>query len=360
MSTIKRSLPKYQVLAEHFRDQLTRGELRPGDRLPSLSEMKSQHGASRPTVEKAQSILEQEGWIERLHGAGIFVKTPTAEVRPSGTGIVGLSGLGFAARSQSFYWARLMEGICEAAEATATPLLLLGHENTHGWEKVDGVLISDWNATGVLRQVPPGLPRVSVLASFHDVASVRADDFIGARDAVRYLLDLGHRRIAYLHAAASDTVVQKRIAGYTDALAGAGITPDPKWMRTLQGMYDIGAAFVAEGRNSITRWLADDWQALGCTALLCHNDEVALGVMQVLHENGLRVPGDVSVVGFDGSDVADSVKPRLTTVEVPLREIGFAAFELLKEQMASGHAIIGERVLEPRLKVRESCGVVSP
>ena len=195
-----------------------------------------------------------------------------------------------------------MEGICEAAEASATPLLLLGHENTAGWEKVDGVLISDWNATGVLRKAPPGLPRVSVLASFHDVASVRADDYVGTRDAVRYLMDLGHRRIAYLHGGL-DPVSQKRIAGYTGALKSSGVSPESKWLRVLQGQYDIGAAFVAEGRNSMARWLADDWTRLGCTALLCHNDEVAVGAMQVLQENGLRVPGDVSVVGFDGSDM---------------------------------------------------------
>lgn len=358
MAYTKDAKPKYLQLAEHFRGQLTRGELRPGDRLPSLTEMRAQHGASRPTVEKAHSLLEQEGWIERQHGAGIFVKAPPALDRQAGTSIVGLSGPGFAVGGQSFYWARLMEGICEAAEASATPLLLLGHESSRGWEKVDGLLISDWRATWAMRHLPPELPRVSVLNSFDGVASVRADDFAGIRAAVQHLLSLGHKRIAYLHGFADHAVVTDRIAGYQAALREAGIEARSEWQRPLTGLYSVGSDFTDQGRSIMLQWLNEGWEGLGCTAILCHNDETALGVMVALKENGFHVPQDVSVVGFDGSDAGDQVNPRLTTIIVPLREIGRAAFEALQQQMRAGKPDARLQTLAPTLKVRESSAQV--
>lgn len=351
MPVTKRDTPKYQQLAELFRGQLTRGELRPGDRLPSLTEMKEQHGASRPTVEKAHSLLEQEGWIERQHGAGIFVKTPPAR---ASTGIVGLSGPGFAIRGQSFYWSRLMEGICGAAEASSTPLLLLGHESTDGWEKVDGLLVSDWLARSALRYGPPQMPRVSVLVAFEGIASVSADDYAGANAAVRHLLKLGHRRIGYLHGSPDQPIMRQRIAGYRAALQEEGITAPPEWLRLMEGLYDQGGAFTTQARRAMQRWLREDWRDLGCTALLCHNDEAALGVIKALQENGLQVPGDVSIVGFDGSDVGASATPGLTTVSVPLQAIGAAAFALLQAQMQAGRPSADSRLLAPTLVVRES------
>jgi GntR family transcriptional regulator of arabinose operon len=348
------AIPKYQQLAAHFRRQLTRGELRPGDRLPSRNEMRAQHGASRPTVEKAHSLLEQEGWIERQHGAGIFVKSPPAQTKRVATGIVGLSGPGFAFGNQSFYWMRLMAGIGQAAAASGTPLLLLGHETPLGWEQVDGLLVSDWRATGAMRHLPQQLPRVSVLASFEGIAAVCADDFAGLRAAARHLLKLGHQRICYLHSYSDHSVVTQRIAGYRAALREAGIEARAEWLRPLHGRYELGAEFTSEACKNMSQWLRDGWRDLGCTAILCHNDEAALGVMQALQENGLRVPEDVSVVGFDGSDEGETSRPRLTTMEVPLREIGIAAFELLQAQMREGKPNSSQRVLAPRLKVRES------
>ena len=84
------------------------------------------------------------------------------------------------------------------------------------------------------------------------------------------------------------------------------------------------------------RPVEDGWQALGCTAILAHNDEAAIGVMNALAARGLGVPQDVSVVGFDGTMICDFCTPKLTSVKVPLREIGSRAVKVLLEQIQGG------------------------
>ena len=103
-------------------------------------------------------------------------------------------------------------------------------------------------------------------------------------------------------------------------------------------------------------WLANNWQQAGCTALLAHNDYVAIGVMDALREAGLRVPDDIAVVGFDGLEVGQFVSPRLTTVEVPLHEIGAQAVEMLCAQIESGQRSAEHRLLPTRMVQGQSCG----
>ena len=131
-------------------------------------------------------------------------------------------------------------------------------------------------------------------------AGVSADDGNGARLATQHLLDLGHQRIAYLHGYEDHPLMHSRLAGYREALLAEGITPQRSWARRLRGRYDTGARFSSEGRKNMKLWLRDGWREAGFTALLCHNDEVALGAIAALSEAGIRVPQDVSVVGFDG------------------------------------------------------------
>jgi LacI family transcriptional regulator len=170
--------------------------------------------------------------------------------------------------------------------------------------------------------------------------------------AVDHLLRLGHRRIAYL-VGRPNYFTQVRLAAYQDALLRAGIEPQLRWVRHMR--YQPGEnEFVAAPRERMMEWLNEDWRALGCTALLAHNDQAARGVIEVLSEAGLRVPGDVSVVGFDGAeaaaDVADGLAPRLTTIEVPLQEVGRRSIELLL-QLLNGESGIESIVLPVRLLV---------
>jgi len=341
---------KYQQLADHFMAQIRSGQLAPGTQLPTFAQMNQQHDVSRSTVEKMLLILEREQLIERQNGNGIFVAQGR---RRSTQGIIGLSGEGFNFGEYSSYWSQIMGGAREASAREKTQLLILDPHSTHGWEKVDGVLVCDWTSPRDSHSQIADLPVVSLMTPVEGMASAIADDENGTYIATRRLLELGHRKIAYMHGYDCSTTT-RRLAGYSRALQEAGIEQSPNWTRYLQGKYYVGARFSIEARRNMLQWLREDWSTLGCTALLCHNDEAAIGAIQAFAEFGISVPQDVNVVGFDGTEFCDLVSPSLSSVGVPLREIGAAGVELLLKQIKADAVSDEHRVLPVQWQERNS------
>src|SRR5690349_8315370 len=109
-------LPKHKQVYERLRDQIDRGELRIGDKLPSYGEMLRNYGVHTNTSEKVFARLEQEGLIERQNGVGIYVSSRIPRERKTKLQTVGLSGLGFLVGNSSSYWANLNDGVREVAE----------------------------------------------------------------------------------------------------------------------------------------------------------------------------------------------------------------------------------------------------
>lgn len=155
------------------------------------------------------------------------------------------------------------------------------------------------------------------------IACVSAANTAGAHAATRHLLELGHRRIAVITGPPGWCATEERLAGYRAALAGAGLLPDP----VLEAPADFE---VPGGRRAAAALLALPEPP---TAVLAFNDNLALGAMQVAAERAVRVPDDLSVVGFDDSDFAALVTPGLTTVRQPLAEMGRMAVLLLLRQL---------------------------
>jgi DNA-binding LacI/PurR family transcriptional regulator len=184
-----------------------------------------------------------------------------------------------------------------------------------------------------------------------------ADEYSGIQAAVQHLTSQGHRRIGYLLMREYSPEAPLRLAGYEVALREAGIEPLPEWVWRLRGgNVAASVSFVEIGRLSMRAWLNDGFLQLGCTALLAQNDETALGAIDVLREAGLKTPDDISIIGFDGTEVAEYCSPPLTTVAMPLRDIGSKAVEIALTLMQ------GERMehtpqvitLPTQLKVRET------
>lgn len=347
------SRTRHTHVTDWMRQQIASGQWKPGERLPSYNETRALHGVHTATMEKVYAQLESEGLIVRRRGSGTFVAEPVKKVATK-TGIMGLSGAGFSFSEYSPYWAHLQGGAREAAAKAGMQLLILDPRSSQGWEKADGVLVCDWNDPRVPRKVLPGLPVVSLMTPIPGLASVYADDEGGARQAVEHLVQQGHRRIGYLHTYADHATVQNRLKGYYNALSSSGIEPQESWTRCLRGHYGAGKRFTTEARKNMLLWLRDDWKKLGCTALLCHNDEAAVGVIAALSEAGIRVPEDVSIVGFDGTEYCELVMPRLSSIEIPLREIGAAGVELLLNQIKREQVSAEHLVLPTKFVARET------
>ncbi len=137
----------------------------------------------------------------------------------------------------------------------------------------------------------------------------------GAYSATRHLLDLGHRRIAHITGLASHHDASERVLGYSNALREAGLAADPQLIVTGDWEEPSGVAGV--------RALLD--RDVAFTAIFAGNDQIAYGALLALHERGLRVPRDVSLIGFDDQRGASYTNPPLTTVHQPVQEMGRAA-----------------------------------
>ena len=346
--------PKYQQIVQRLRHQIESGILPPGQRMATFEQLRSEFGLTNSTIEKVYGLLEQEGLIARRRGAGTFVLGPK---KPQFKGVIGLSGYGFSFGGQSSYWTDLVNGVRRGAHMANAQILLLENEVGDGWEKVDGLISSDFGAPEYKSIAWLQLPFVSLFGLVENVASIATDDYEGGKLATEHLLELGHRRIAYLHGR-NLTVTGLRRKGYIDALDQAGVTFQPAWRHPMAGKIDYGPEFLQAGRREMEAWLDDSgpngWKAINCTALLCHNDETAIGAMQALTAAGFNIPTDVSIVGYDGTDVCEYVSPSLTSVQVPLQMMGEKAVELLLRQIAADQVLTEHHVLPLQLRVGKS------
>lgn len=328
-NTLDRHVPKYIRIAEALKLDMARGVLAPGDQLPSFAEMTQQFQVAKHTIDKAHTILEREGLVRREQGRGIFVE---ALQKKKLTGTIGLL-LPVTARHES-YTLELLAGVQQQARAYGVNLMLVDDQAPLNFDNIDGILLFCNHYQVAPLNLPPNIPRVLLLspAADLDIANVTADDFGGAKAATLHLLKQGHRRISYMPATRQDAYSVQRIAGYRSALEEFGIPFEEKFCYFDEGKRVVN--YFLSGEERMNTWLALGWRELKATAILAPNDMGALGMMKALGAVGIRVPRDVSVVGFDGVNIEEGSP--LTTLQVPLREIGITGTKLLREQIQTG------------------------
>jgi DNA-binding LacI/PurR family transcriptional regulator len=207
---------------------------------------------------------------------------------------------------------------------------------------VSGVIVLKFDPAGIaaVRQMPPGVPVVAAAGNKGGrVPHAVLDDTAAAVTATDYLLGLGHRTVHHV-AVPSSGRRSGRAAGWHKALERAGAEIPP----ILQADWDPLSAYKI-GLELAER---DD-----VTAVLCGNDELAIGLMRALHERGRRVPDDISVVGFDGHPLGALWVPALTTVEQDFVDLGRRAFGQVASLLGEGHSAKTSSST-PQLIVRES------
>jgi LacI family transcriptional regulator len=186
--------------------------------------------------------------------------------------------------------------------------------------------VNDWQA---VIAITTAASELSVLSRAHvptvvidpigapqaDVISVGSTNFAGGLAATQHLLDLGHRRIAYVGGTASAACNQARLQGFRGAMEAAGASVLKGYERKGEFRYEDG---LAEGAALLD-------QPVPPTGIFSANDEMALGILEAARARGIRIPQDLSVVGFDDTEVARVSAPPLTTVAQPLRRMGTVA-----------------------------------
>ena len=263
----------------------------------------------------------------------------------------------------SVYWLEVLQGVLDAGSAAGVTVAVSVRprqrrsadvQRSRAWVRdvmkrgrqavidvVDDVRLGDLSALARTRLPlvvidPLSLPR-------REVTSVGATNFSGGLSATQHLLSLGHRRIAYLGADAG-TYNQARMHGFRAALEAAGVDIPEEYVRSGSWHYEAGVAGGAALLSLDPR----------PTAVFAATDESAAGVIEAARVQGLRVPEDVSVVGFDDTAVARLLSPPLTTVRQPLREMGRVALQTAL-RLAAGEQLDSHHVeLATELVVRSS------
>lgn len=211
---------------------------------------------------------------------------------------------------------------------------------------VDGVIAiaPTTRVAPAARELSTSLPVVMVAAGLRESATfhvVAVDQEAGARLATRHLLDLGHRDIVHIAGPIEWFDARSRIVGWRDELQAAGVAPPPiiagGW-DAIDG-YRIGQRLIRERRLP--------------EAVFAANDLLALGLIRACHQAGVRVPDDISVVGFDDIDGAGYFEPPLSTVRQPFAAVGHRSIEVLLAAMEGAES--SRTLIQPELAVRSSC-----
>lgn len=172
--------------------------------------------------------------------------------------------------------------------------------------------------------------------------SVSIDDHKAAYEAVSYLIGRGHERIAHLGGPRNIQSAESRKNGYLDAMRSANLEP---FISTGTFSYESGVLQMGA--------VIDNYRP---TALFASNDLLALGAMSEIHRRGLSVPGDIAVIGCDDIPFSKMSRPLLSTISIPVYQIGVTAMQLLEDQMNGERVGTKNVIMEHKLIHRESCG----
>jgi len=217
-------------------------------------------------------------------------------------------------------------------------------------QKLFGVVMppsvsEDDRVVAILKEADCPYVRIASVSLDEPACMVVTHDSRGAARAARHLAELGHRRIAFISGPDTFRSSHERGRGFAEGLAEHGLVLDPAYIRRAAYTFESGV-------EAATELLALPQRP---TAIFAGNDEMAIGVMKAARDAGLDVPRDLSIVGFDDLPMASRVWPNLTTVRLPIRDMGRMAAEKLTAGLRGlDPATLAQPEVDPSLVVRDS------
>ncbi|WP_435035967.1 LacI family DNA-binding transcriptional regulator [Pseudomonas neuropathica] len=260
------------------------------------------------------------------------------------------------------YFAELARGIEDYCERNGYCVILCNSDDNPDKQRsylrvllekrIDGLIVASAGGDSGLAQGLAGVKTPMVIVDRGldgvDADLVRIDHEYGAYLATRHLLELGHRDIATIGGPASTSVAQMRLAGYCRALKEAGVEVRPERMLesdfTSTGGYNAAATLLESNPPS---------------AIFAGNDMIGIGVLRAAAERNVRVPSELSVIGFDDIQMSRYVYPALTTVGQSILQLGEMAAEVLLRRIATPNLGTDQRIVTPSIVLRESTAPLS-
>ena len=218
--------------------------------------------------------------------------------------------------------------------------------------RVDGLIIALPQADDALLQRcrESSFPCVGIVCGSQPdpIMTVNADDYEGGHIATTHLISLGHRRIMMLHGGDTICTNQPRMDGYKAALREAGLPIDEDLIVEAGFDWKVGA----DAMNEVLDRPSREWP----TAIFAVNDLCAAGAIRSIKAKGLSVPNDFAIVGFDDTWFATTIAPQLTSIRMPIKEMGSLAARMLAREVAGDPPTERHPVLGVSLTIRNSCG----
>lgn len=300
---------------------------------------------SLETYERVQAVVEQMGYASSLAARGM---------RSHRTQVIGLIMPDVA----SPYCIEVMQGVNQAIAQSDYDLIIYTngdirkylagrHERRYvtllNGGITDGVIVVAGAATNFVTNAP-----VVIIDPNHenpDYPAITSTNYEGVMAAMAYLTGLGHRRIGFITGRLGLLSARQRYQGYLDGLAAAGIEPDDELVQ--EGDYTLELA-VEKARTLLSLRHPP-------TAIAASNDMSAMGVYQAAAELGVRIPEDLSVVGFDNLRESVMLNPQLTTVDQFLVQTGFLAVQMIRKLIDGQPLEEMQQRIKTQLLIRKSC-----
>ncbi len=313
---------------------------------------------SRVLNKSALVTAETRARIEAVTGKLHYV--PNASARGLSTRRNDIIGLLLPAVNGDFF-SEVIRGADAAAQEHGFHFLISSHHNELAeiqselqamTGRVDGLILMSPNQDAhLLRKsiLPRGLPVVLLNCppEGEPIDALTVDNTAGATAIVRHLVDHGHRRIAILTGRPENVDARERLAGYRIAIRAGSC--ERSGDLELEGNFDESSGYEA------VRTLL--YLKPRPTALFVSNDAMAVGALSALRDAGIKVPDDIAIAGFDDTPVARYLTPPLTTVHVPISELGTLAMQRLINHLRTGKRLNREHgVLPVETVIRQSCG----
>jgi DNA-binding LacI/PurR family transcriptional regulator len=260
------------------------------------------------------------------------------------------------------YFLSILKGATIACEAAGYNIVLyttaLDHpeilHNVVNSKEVEGLLIfGGGNVEFFLNNLDPALMPIIVVGRQSETSSysfISPDDTQGSYEACKHLIEMGHKKIAFIGQEADIITHRNRLRGYKQALNDFGIHDNQDYIFSAPFLPPGGYIAMKEVLNLTQR----------PTGIICFNDAIAVEGMVALREEGLRVPADVSIISFDDSSICEKILPKLSSIQIPLEEMGKKSVEMILKHIKDP-TLQRETIRMPtKLILRDSTARISP
>jgi len=346
-------IPKYILVENYIKQAINQKQLI--DKLPGERTLAAELGYSYMTIRKAVDNLVDQGILYKIPTKGTFVADRKNNRKQ--TKIIGyFLDASIQSGISSPYYSLIFKAIeKEAARHDYSVVYFSDLSETNLQKnllKLDGVIATCFpRIENIIQYIKQIVPVVVIDNSAADktIPSVIIDNFNSDVLSVDYVCSLGHKRIGFITGLEDSDIGKNRYAGYQNGLHKHGIEPDESLV--FRGDYSFESGIEgAEYFFSLDR---------PPTTIICANDSMALGAMQKIHRQGMKIPEDFSIVGFDDIDVATQITPALTTIAAPIEDIAKRSFLILKDMIWGKTPENIHIALPARLVIRNSCAKVN-